>query len=88
MDRFQYHTESRELAQCSGHGVLNVATPQLHLPAGAKNKPALPYNWAGCRHMLLTSTSPEAKHLGRRTDCRSWVSSFPWGLSQSNAMML
>ena len=88
MYRFQYHTESRELAQCCGHGVLNVATPQFHRPAGAKNKPALSYNWAGCRHMLLTSMSLDAKHLDRRTDCCSWVSSFLWVLSQNSAMML
>lgn len=50
--RLQYDTESRELAQCRGHGLFNVAAPQLHRPAGAKDQPALPYNWAGGRDML------------------------------------
>ena len=87
MHRLQHDTQSCELAQCCGHGVLNVLTPQLHRPAGAKNKSSLPYDWAGCRHMLLASTAPDAKPLGRRADCCSWVSSFLWVPGQTSAMM-
>lgn len=81
MHRLQYDTESRELAQCRGHGLFNVAAPQLHRPAGAKDQPALSYNWAGGRDMLHASSSAffrchETRYLGRGADCCSWVSSF------------
>ena len=85
--RLQYDTESCKLAQCRRHGVLNVITSQLHHPAGAKDQPALPYDWACRRDMLLASSSSEVKYLGKGADHRSWVSSFLWVPSQNSATM-
>ena len=88
MHRLRYDTESRELAQCCGHGVFSITPPQLHCPTGAKDEPALPYNWPGRCNMLLASTSLDAKHLDRGADHCSWASSFLWVLGQISATML
>ena len=88
MSRFQQDTESRELAQCCGHGVLSIIAHQLRRPTGPKNKPPLPYNWASRRDMLLASTSSDVDYPRREADHRSWVSSFLWEPSRNSAMML
>lgn len=88
MHRLQYDTESRELAQCCGHGVFTVAAPQLHRPAGAEDQPALPYNWAGGRNMFLAGASSDIKYFAGGADPCSWVSLFLWVPSQNSAMML
>lgn len=88
MHRLQYDTQSRELAQCWGHGLFNVTATQLHRPAGAKDQSALPDNWAGGRDLFLAGTSSDANSFGRGAYHCSWASLFLWVPIQSSAMML